>query len=78
MELVEGETLAQRLKAGALPVKLVLLYASQIVSALIEAPAKFPLTPCQTSLEAVPMSGPQENRMPATEKQNFAVEPTSC
>jgi serine/threonine protein kinase/tetratricopeptide (TPR) repeat protein len=40
MELVEGETLAARLKAGALPLKMALLYASQILAALIEAHGK--------------------------------------
>jgi tetratricopeptide (TPR) repeat protein len=37
MELVEGETLAAHLKAGPLLVKTVLLFASQILAALIEA-----------------------------------------
>jgi serine/threonine protein kinase len=40
MELVEGETLAARLKSGPLPVKVALLYASQIAAALAEAHAK--------------------------------------
>jgi tetratricopeptide (TPR) repeat protein len=40
MELVEGETLAARLKSGPLPVGTVLLYSSQIVAALVEAHAK--------------------------------------
>jgi tetratricopeptide (TPR) repeat protein len=40
MELVEGETIAARLKSGPLPVKTVLLYASQIVAALAEAHSK--------------------------------------
>jgi len=40
MELVEGETIAVRLKSGALPVKTALLYASQIVAALAEAHGK--------------------------------------
>jgi tetratricopeptide (TPR) repeat protein len=40
MELVEGETLAARLKSGPLPVKTALLYASQIAAALAEAHAK--------------------------------------
>ncbi|HKT42474.1 MAG TPA: protein kinase [Rhodanobacteraceae bacterium] len=39
MELVEGDTLAARLKGGALPVKTVLVYASQILAALAEAHA---------------------------------------
>jgi eukaryotic-like serine/threonine-protein kinase len=37
MELVEGETIAARLKNGALPVKVALLFASQILAALAEA-----------------------------------------
>ena len=40
MELVEGETLAARLKSGPLPVGTALLYASQILAALAEAHAK--------------------------------------
>src|SRR5262245_59099638 len=40
MELVEGETIAERLKRGPLPLRTALLYASQIVSALVEAHAK--------------------------------------
>src|SRR5438034_3496434 len=40
MELVEGETIAARLKSGPLPVKTALLYASQIAAALAEAHAK--------------------------------------
>jgi serine/threonine protein kinase/Tfp pilus assembly protein PilF len=40
MELVEGETIAARLKSGALPVKTALLYASQILAALAEAHEK--------------------------------------
>ena len=40
MELVEGETLAARLKSGPLPLKTVLLYAGQIVAAVVEAHAK--------------------------------------
>src|SRR5262249_4693938 len=40
MELVEGETLASLLKKGPLPLKTALLYASQIVSALVEAHSK--------------------------------------
>ena len=37
MELVEGETLAARLKNGPLPVPTVLLYGSQIAAGLVEA-----------------------------------------
>jgi eukaryotic-like serine/threonine-protein kinase len=40
MELVEGETIAARLRSGALPVKTAHLYASQIVAALAEAHSK--------------------------------------
>ena len=40
MELVEGETLAARLRNGPLPVQTGLLYASQIVAALVEAHGK--------------------------------------
>src|SRR5260221_1173786 len=40
MELVEGETIAARLKSGPLPVKTALSYASQIMAALVEALAK--------------------------------------
>jgi tetratricopeptide (TPR) repeat protein len=40
MELVEGETIAARLKSGAFPVKTGLLYASQILAALVEAHEK--------------------------------------
>jgi len=40
MELVEGETLAARLRSGPLPMKTGLLYASQIAAALAEAHAK--------------------------------------
>ena len=40
MELVEGETIAARLKSGPLPLKTALLYASQIASALGEAHSK--------------------------------------
>ena len=40
MELVEGETLAARLKSGPLPVQLALHYAGQIAAALVEAHAK--------------------------------------
>jgi tetratricopeptide (TPR) repeat protein len=40
MELVEGETIAVRLKSGPLPSKTALLYASQIVAALVEAHAR--------------------------------------
>src|SRR3989442_2993328 len=37
MELVEGETMAARLKHGPLPVKTALLYGSQIAAALARA-----------------------------------------
>jgi serine/threonine protein kinase len=37
MELVEGETIAARLKSGPIPAKTALPYASQIVAALAEA-----------------------------------------
>ena len=40
MELVEGETLAARLKSGPLPMNTALVYASQIAAALAEAHAK--------------------------------------
>ena len=40
MELVEGETIAARLKRGPLPVKTAVLYASQIAAALAEAHGK--------------------------------------
>src|SRR5262249_38383283 len=40
MELVEGETIAARLKSGPLPFKTALLYASQILAALVEAHGK--------------------------------------
>ena len=40
MELVEGETMAARLKSGPLPVKTAMLYASQILAALAEAHGK--------------------------------------
>src|SRR5712691_4950502 len=40
MELVEGETVAARLKSGPLPVKTALSYASQIMAALVEAHGK--------------------------------------
>jgi eukaryotic-like serine/threonine-protein kinase len=40
MELVEGETIAARLKSGPLPVKTALLYARQIAAALVEAHSK--------------------------------------
>ena len=40
MELVEGETIAARLKSGPLPFKTALLYASQIAAALVEAHGK--------------------------------------
>src|SRR5260370_9409872 len=39
MELLEGETIAARLKSGPLPSKTALLYASQIVAALVYAHA---------------------------------------
>lgn len=40
MELVEGETIAARLRSGPLPVKAAILYASQIMAALAEAHGK--------------------------------------
>jgi eukaryotic-like serine/threonine-protein kinase len=40
MELVEGETIAARLRSGPLPVKTAQLYASQIAAALAEAHGK--------------------------------------
>jgi eukaryotic-like serine/threonine-protein kinase len=40
MELVEGETIAARLKSGPLPVNTALLYAAQILAALAEAHEK--------------------------------------
>ena len=40
MELVEGETMAARLKSGPLPLETALLYASQIAAALAEAHGK--------------------------------------
>ncbi|HEY2016566.1 MAG TPA: protein kinase [Bryobacteraceae bacterium] len=40
MELVEGETLAARLKNGSLPIQTALLYGSQITAALVEAHGK--------------------------------------
>jgi serine/threonine protein kinase/Tfp pilus assembly protein PilF len=40
MELVEGDTLAARLKSGLIPVQTALLFASQIAAALVEAHAK--------------------------------------
>jgi hypothetical protein len=40
MELVEGETIAARLRSGPLPVKTALLYASQVLAALTEAHEK--------------------------------------
>jgi len=40
MELVEGETLAARLKQGPVLVQTALLYASQIAAALVEAHGK--------------------------------------
>jgi eukaryotic-like serine/threonine-protein kinase len=40
MELVEGETLAARLKQGPLPIEMALRYAGQIAAALVEAHSK--------------------------------------
>ena len=40
MELVEGDTLAARLKSGPLPMRTALVFASQIAAALAEAHAK--------------------------------------
>src|SRR6202049_3213996 len=40
MELVEGETIAARLKSGPLPVKTALAYALQIMAAMVEAHGK--------------------------------------
>src|SRR5262249_54464576 len=40
MELVEGETLATPLKNGPLPIQMALLYAGQILGALVEAHGK--------------------------------------
>src|ERR1700729_1111002 len=40
MELVEGETLAARLKNGPLPIQTAILYGSQITAALVEAHGK--------------------------------------
>jgi eukaryotic-like serine/threonine-protein kinase len=40
MELVEGETIAARLKSGPFPMKTALLYASQIAAAVAEAHGK--------------------------------------
>jgi serine/threonine protein kinase len=40
MELVEGETIAARLKSGPLPLKTALVFASQIAAALVEAHGK--------------------------------------
>jgi serine/threonine protein kinase len=40
MELVEGETIAVRLKSGPFPMNAALLYASQILAALAEAHSK--------------------------------------
>ena len=40
MELLEGETMAARLKRGPLPINAALLYAWQIAAALVEAHAK--------------------------------------
>src|SRR5262245_20400100 len=39
MEFVEGETLASRLRKGALPIDLVLVYGAQIATALAAAHA---------------------------------------
>jgi serine/threonine protein kinase len=58
MELVEGETIAARLKSGPLPMNTALLYASQIAAALVEAHAKGiihrdlkPGTLCESALD---------------------------
>src|SRR5207237_3403053 len=40
MELVEGETIAARLRSGPLPLKAATLYALQIAAALVEAHGK--------------------------------------
>lgn len=40
MELIEGETIAARLESGPLPVKTAVLFAGQIVAALVEAHEK--------------------------------------
>ncbi len=40
MELVDGETIAARLKSGPIPVRTALLYASEILAALVEAHEK--------------------------------------
>jgi serine/threonine protein kinase/tetratricopeptide (TPR) repeat protein len=40
MELVDGETIAARVKSGPVPFKTALLYASQIAAALVEAHGK--------------------------------------
>jgi hypothetical protein len=40
MELVDGETIAARLKSGPLPINTALLYAAQIAAALVEAHAR--------------------------------------
>src|SRR5689334_23368999 len=40
MELVEGETIAARLKSGPLPTSTALLYAREVAAALVEAHAK--------------------------------------
>src|SRR5450631_2538285 len=40
MELVEGQTLAERLKQGAIPIEEALIIASQIAAALAEAHGK--------------------------------------
>ena len=40
MELVEGETIAARLKQGPMPIEMVRYYGAQIAAALAEAHAK--------------------------------------
>ena len=40
MELIKGESLSGRLKCGAIPVRTALVFASQMLSALVEAHAK--------------------------------------
>jgi len=60
MELVDGETLAARLKSGPLPLKTALLYGNQIVAAVVEAHAKGlvhrDLKPANIWLEPVALS----------------------